>query len=76
MADNPFQRARSPEQKAHRRRAILEAAAALLAEGGIEATTLAAIAERAGLVKSNLYRYFESREEILMWLFVEDLGEA
>lgn len=70
-----FQRARSPEAKAARRRALLEAAGALLDEDGPEAVTLAAIAERAGVVKSGVYRYFESREHILLRLCVADLEE-
>jgi AcrR family transcriptional regulator len=70
-----FQRARQPAQKAQRRQAVLDAAAALLEEGGLEAVNLAAIAARAGVVKSNLYRYFESREEILVRLLVADMEE-
>ncbi len=68
-----FQRARSPEAKAARRRAILAAASHLLADKGLEATTLNAIAQQAGVAKSNIYRYFESREEILMRLLADDL---
>ena len=68
-----FQRARQPAQKEQRRQAILSAAAALFAEGGYDALSLTAIADRVGLAKSNLYRYFESREEILLELLAEDL---
>jgi len=68
-----FQRARTPEAKAARRRAIIGAAANLLARDGLEGTTLSAIANEAGVVKSNVYRYFESREEILMRLLTKDL---
>ncbi|MGG7568095.1 TetR family transcriptional regulator [Rhodovulum sp. DZ06] len=71
MADDGFQRARSPERKAERRASILSAARALLDEGGPEAATLSAIASRAGVVKSGLYRYFESREEILIQLLID-----
>ncbi|MBE7452074.1 MAG: TetR family transcriptional regulator [Kofleriaceae bacterium] len=67
-----FQRAREPEQKEQRRRALLDAAAALLADGDLEAVTLSAIARAVGLAKSNVYRYFESREEILLELLVDD----
>ncbi len=68
-----FQRARTPEAKAERRAAILAATAALLAQKGLERTTLSAIATSASVAKSNIYRYFESREEILMRLLVQDL---
>lgn len=67
-----FQRARAPAEKAQRRRQILAACAALLAAGGWEAVSLSAIARGAGIAKSNLYRYFESREDILLELLVED----
>jgi AcrR family transcriptional regulator len=70
-----FQRARSPEHKAERERAILRAASLVLDRDGIEATTLNAIAHEARLAKSNLYRYFESREEILIRLLGAEAGE-
>ncbi len=72
MNDTSFIRARRPEQKAQRAEEILDAARLLLDEGGLEAVTLAAIAREAGVVKSNLYRYFESREEILFRLMLEE----
>lgn len=72
MSSSAFQRARRPEQKRQRERAILEAAAELVESGGVDGVTLTAIAERAGLAKSNLYRYFESREDILLQLLTSD----
>lgn len=71
-----FQRARSPERKAQRRADLLAAAGELVEAEGPEAVSLAAIAARAGVVKSGVYRYFESREEILARLLVADLREA
>jgi AcrR family transcriptional regulator len=76
MSKPAFIRARTPEAKAKRRAAILAAAAELLAAGGLEHTTLSAIATTAGITKSNIYRYFESREEILMRLLTSDLRTA
>jgi len=76
MTKPAFIRARTPEAKAKRRAAILAAASGLLAAGGLEHTTLSAIATTAGITKSNIYRYFESREEILMRLLTEDLRAA
>jgi AcrR family transcriptional regulator len=67
-------RARSDEQKALRRRAILEAADAHFAEGGFEAFSMAELARRAGIVKGTLYLYFETREEVLLTLFCEKLS--
>lgn len=70
-----FQRARRPEHKAQREQLILQAASAVLDRNGIDATTLNAIANEAGLAKSNLYRYFESREEILIRLLGAEASE-
>ncbi|MXU64538.1 TetR family transcriptional regulator [Oceanomicrobium pacificus] len=75
MTDAPFQRARSPEAKARRRADILSAARAILDQEGSEAVTLQEIATRAGIVKSNIYRYFESREDILVELLLSDMAE-
>ncbi|MEM9048828.1 MAG: TetR family transcriptional regulator [Pseudomonadota bacterium] len=72
----PFLRARSPDQKAQRRGDILAAACRLLDSHGAEGTTLAAIAAEAGVVKSAIYRYFASREAILMEILIADLNAA
>lgn len=45
--------------------AILDAAAHLLHEGGFEALTMRAIAERVGVSHMVLYNYFENREALL-----------
>jgi AcrR family transcriptional regulator len=61
-----FRRARRPEQVATRRAAILCAARELLALRRSSAVSLGDISERAGLAKSNVLRYFDSREAILL----------
>ncbi|MFD8983477.1 TetR family transcriptional regulator [Streptomyces sp. NPDC059564] len=63
-----FQRARSEEQRAARRRAILDTAAAMLAEMPVAQVSLNELSRRVGLAKSNVLRYFESREEVLLEL--------
>src|SRR5260370_14677483 len=63
-----FQRARSEEQREVRRRAILDAAAAMLTEMPVAQVTLNELSRRAGLAKSNVLRYFESREAVLLEL--------
>jgi AcrR family transcriptional regulator len=63
-----FQRARSEEQREARRQAILGAAAAMLAEMPVSELTLNELSRRAGLAKSNVLRYFESREAVLLEL--------
>lgn len=72
MPTTEFQRARAPEQIEQRRAALLQAATDLIAQGGLEAVSLTAIARGAGLAKSNVYRYFESREHILLELLLRD----
>lgn len=67
-----FQRARSDEHKAQRRTELLDAASDLLEEVGVDGISLSQIAKRAGLSKSNVYTYFESREDVLLSLLFED----
>lgn len=71
--NNPsWLRARQPEQIEERRRAILDAASTLLDQSGLEGTGINAIARQADLSKANLYRYFESREAILLQLLLDE----
>jgi AcrR family transcriptional regulator len=63
-----FQRARSEEQREVRRRAILDTAATMLAEMPVAEITLNQLSRRVGLAKSNVLRYFESREAVLLEL--------
>ncbi|MFD0363418.1 TetR family transcriptional regulator [Nocardia sp. GCM10030253] len=63
-----FQRARSEEQREARRRAILDTAAAMLAEMPVADVGLNGLARRVGLAKSNVLRYFDSREAVLLEL--------
>lgn len=67
-----FQRARKPEERTQRRQAILAAAAELFDAEGEQGAGLNAIAARAGFTKSNVYRYFESREAVLLSLFLAE----
>src|ERR1700744_2008924 len=61
-----FQRARQPAQIEQRREAILQAALTLFQRNGLENVSLNDIAREVGLAKSNIYRYFESREHIYL----------
>jgi AcrR family transcriptional regulator len=65
-----FQRARSDEQRLQRRESILAAAADMLGEMPVAELTLSALSRRVGLAKSNVLRYFESREDVLLELLV------
>src|SRR6478735_8246043 len=64
-----FQRARSPEQKEERRALLLVTARDMLEAGLLPSDlSLNELARRAGMAKSNVYRYFESREALLLEL--------
>lgn len=67
-----FQRARKPEEITQRREQLLVAAAELFDAEGPAGAGLNAIAARAGFTKSNVYRYFESREQVLLELFQQE----
>lgn len=69
-----FQRARSEEQREIRRRAILDTAAAMLDEMPVAEVSLNELSRRVGLAKSNVLRYFESREAVLLELLDVFLG--
>ena len=75
MSPKAFQRARQPHQKAQRRVHILRVTRKMLDEGELDELTLNELARRVGLAKSNVYRYFESREAILLQVFQEDIRE-
>jgi AcrR family transcriptional regulator len=62
----PFQRARRPAQIEERKEAILLTALQLFQKNGLENVSLTDIAREVGLAKSNIYRYFESREHIYL----------
>ena len=47
------------------RAALLDAARSLLSEGGTEALTFPALAERTGLARSSVYEYFRSRASVV-----------
>jgi AcrR family transcriptional regulator len=50
------------------RDAVLRAARELLIEGGPGAVTVDAVVARSGVAKSTIYRHWESRDELLVWV--------
>ena len=68
-----WQRARTDEQKEQRVEAILEATARLYETSSFEKITLAAIAREANFTRSNLYKYFRSKEEIFFEFLKHDV---
>lgn len=72
----PFQRARRPEQKEERRVHLLDTARAALRSGmAVRELGLNELARQARMTKSNVYRYFENREELLLALLEEEMGQ-
>lgn len=63
-----FQRARRPEQREQRRRVILDATEELLGEIPIDEVSLRELSRRLGTSKTNVIRYFETREGVLLAL--------
>jgi AcrR family transcriptional regulator len=56
----------SPE---HRRRQLLDIAAAVIADEGTQAMTMERVAESAGVSKALVYRYFANRSALLLELY-------
>lgn len=54
------------------RAALLDAARSLLSEGGTEALTFPALAQRTGLARSSVYEYFRSRAAVVEELCAVD----
>ncbi|MEB3962237.1 TetR family transcriptional regulator [Streptomyces kunmingensis] len=63
-----FQRARSAEQREMRKQAILDAATQLLGEMPVGEISLRELSRRVGLSKTNVVRYFETREAVFFEL--------
>lgn len=70
----PYVRARSPQQKEERRRHLLDTAKSMLQElPDVHALGINELARKAEMTKSNVYRYFESSEAVLLEVLVEEL---
>ena len=69
MAD--YLRARTPERKQERMKAIMAAADGLFAEHPYHQITMGTIAEALGWSRSNLYKYAATQEEIFLALHSE-----
>jgi AcrR family transcriptional regulator len=58
-------KSRTRKSKAQRQREIVEVALKLVAEHGLQGTTVSRIASGAGLSRGALYQHFENREAVL-----------
>jgi AcrR family transcriptional regulator len=68
---NETRRARGRPRSTAARAAILHAAAAILDEGGATSLTMEGVAERAGVGKPTLYRYWRNAQELAMAALIE-----
>jgi TetR/AcrR family transcriptional regulator len=68
-----WQRARSADQISVRITSILDAAGDVFSEVPYEKVTMQLIATRAEFTRSNLYRYFKTREEIFLTMYGSDI---
>jgi AcrR family transcriptional regulator len=62
----PVRDDRAGASPASRRKLALAAARAIAAEGGYEAVTMRQVARRSGVSRATLYRYFTSKDHLLM----------
>lgn len=73
MPDDAPARRQPPEV---RRQQILDAAQRTLLQRGLQATTVADVADEAGVAKGTVYLYFESKSELLAALRARYLDEV
>lgn len=65
-----------PELREARRSAIIEAAYTVLTERGYERTLMSDIARQAGVANGTVYRYFDSKRELLDHIFDYAVSKA
>jgi AcrR family transcriptional regulator len=63
-----------PARNSRTRRAVLDATAALMAEGGLAATTIDAIRDRSGVSKTTIYKHWPNRLCVAVDTFAERLA--
>lgn len=70
-----FERARTDQQIQTRKREIIAACSTLYDQYDFEGVNLKAIGEITSFSRSTIYNYYESKEEILLDLFLEDIRD-
>lgn len=80
MAERRVSKARAPQRRVRlspdaRRKQLLDIAASVLTSHGIEAVQISDVAIRAGVTRPIVYRYFATREALVLAV-LEDFGEA
>ncbi|MCR5468454.1 MAG: TetR/AcrR family transcriptional regulator [Lachnospiraceae bacterium] len=71
MNCSDYKRARRPEQKKERMLEITDTVDAMFHEDTYHEITLTTIAERMGMSRGNLYKYFDTVEDIFMSLYLQ-----
>jgi len=69
-------RGKRSENKEKTRKAILRAALDLFAERGFYRTTTKAVARKAGIAEGTLFNYFETKEDLALYFFEEELSRV
>src|ERR1041385_9428237 len=62
------------QKKESTRQAILRAALALFAQKGFYRTTTKAISQKARIAEGTLFNYFETKEDLALYFFEQELG--
>ncbi|MBF4692410.1 TetR family transcriptional regulator [Fusibacter ferrireducens] len=70
-----FQRARSEDQIQKRISEIVNAASVIYDNGGYEALNFSKISEYTQFTRPTIYKYFSTKEEILLKLMLSDMGD-
>ncbi|WP_369274029.1 TetR/AcrR family transcriptional regulator [Streptomyces sp. R11] len=73
--DAPHRTRNGPRRSEAARVAVLRAADDLLVDSGFQAVTVGSIAERAGVSKQTIYRWWRSKIDILLDVLEEDLPD-
>ncbi|WP_105615462.1 TetR family transcriptional regulator [Vallitalea okinawensis] len=68
-----FERARTNEQIQERKKEILKACSKLYDESGIDGVHFKAVSEITTFVRSTIYTYYKTKEELLLDLLLEDV---
>src|SRR3989454_7565123 len=67
-------RGKRAKNKEQTKRAILRAALVLFAEKGFYRTTTKAISRKAGIAEGTLFNYFETKEDLALYFFEQELA--
>lgn len=66
-------RATTPESQEALRGTIIDAARRLFKEGGAQAVSMRAVAEKVGCTAGALYRYFPDKQNLLLYVWEDDM---